>query len=239
MSARLIASLALLVSLASPVAAQERSLQQLLVSGPPPSMKLKELSSGQWHRMRLQVPTEKKQEEGGGFLGLLGGLMGGMFGGGMANMLTPPPAPIYTRGETVNLGGETFLIAYRAVQKSLDVTALMKAGEGGELPPPEVLKPDSEVTLSYIKLRSVDALNDIRPFNLEYEIAESEKAAQIEAALRKEMGKGKGGLGGFGGAPAPAGPAEGDVGTMPSLQPSPAPAPKKPAAKKPAPPRRK
>jgi len=228
-------ALFLLLTLAAcPGAHAQATIPRLSDALGTPTIKLSQLTP-EWKSLRVQMTPEAKSEEGGGMLGMIGSLMGGMFGGGMGSLLTPPPPRAYTRGVTLDLGGEMFILVYRPPQQSLDMTAIMKAGEGADLPPPESLKESTELTASLIRLRSVQALTDIRPFDMKYEIAESERAAQIEATIRKEIGKKGGGLGGLGGGLGAAPAADEGVATMPDLRPEPA----KPApAKKPAPPKK-
>lgn len=71
----------------------------------------------------------------------------------------------YTKGETVTLGGEVYLIAYRQ-KSSVDYAALLKGGES-DLPPVPKLTPDTMLSLSLLNLRSVGSLNDIQAFSLQ------------------------------------------------------------------------
>lgn len=71
----------------------------------------------------------------------------------------------YTKGETVTLGGEIYLIAYRQ-KSSVDYAALLKGGES-DLPPAPKLTPDTLLSLSLLNLRSVGSLDDIQAFSLQ------------------------------------------------------------------------
>ncbi|MFN3650295.1 MAG: hypothetical protein ACK47B_12020 [Armatimonadota bacterium] len=233
-----LASLALPLLTAVPAAAQGAPAApgsgdlRALLSGKqaPLTLKLRELSP-EWRRVTLRTPAEAPGE-GSGFLGMM---LGGMFGP-MASGLTPSAPPVYTQGDTISLGGELYLIAYRPPKPALDLLALKRAAEqNAELPPPEVLRPDTELSLWLIQFRDIQSLGEIRPFNLDLELRESEKAAAAETALRKEL---MGGV--FGGGAAPAAP-EPEVFAEPALPeeaPAPKPAAKKPAPKKPAPKKR-
>lgn len=71
----------------------------------------------------------------------------------------------YTKGETVTLNGEVYLVAYH--QKiTLDYTTLFK-GNSSDLPPAPKLTPDTVLSLSLLNLRSVGSLNDIQAFSLQ------------------------------------------------------------------------
>lgn len=92
----------------------------------------------------------------------------------------------YTKGETVTVGGETFIVAYQAQAQPFDLMAMM--GRDAEPPAPEKLTPESVVTLSLLNLRAVGSLSDIRPFDLEQEIAESERLAErVSEALGEQF----------------------------------------------------
>ncbi len=131
------------------------SLQEILAGRRYPlSLKLSGLSSD-WRRVNA----------GGQFdMPALSQLFGAMFGGGGA---------FYTRGETITVAGETYLVGYRPQVKGLDLAALMQSGAGAGPPTPEKLTPDTPLALSLLNLRTAGSLNDIRPFSLEQELAES------------------------------------------------------------------
>lgn len=100
------------------------------------------------------------------------------------SMFQPAAAAYYTKGETVTVAGETFIVAYRAQPKGPSMAELM---ESGPTPPtPEKLTAQTQLALSLLNLRAVASLNDIRVFNLEQELAESERLAK-EAAEAKEQ----------------------------------------------------
>ena len=83
----------------------------------------------------------------------------------------------YTKGQTVAIGGESYLVAYRWQSKALDMAAMQVAMRGGQ--PPELEKPTATTTLALalLNLRSAGSLGDIRPFNLEAELGGGEAAA--------------------------------------------------------------
>lgn len=71
----------------------------------------------------------------------------------------------YTKGETVTLGGEAYLVAYRQ-KLTVDYIALLK-GDEVQPPSPPKLTPSTALSLSLLNLRSVGSLNDIQPFSLQ------------------------------------------------------------------------
>jgi len=91
----------------------------------------------------------------------------------------------FTKGDTLNIEGEIFLIAYRLESKPVDIQALIRGGgpRGGQMPEPEKPTPDSPLALALLSIRSLGALNDIRPFELESELAggDTSDAAREEA----------------------------------------------------------
>jgi hypothetical protein len=211
------------VALPGSAAAQETSLKDALYGRSAPlTLKLKDLTP-EWRR----ISVSGGPEAGGGLSGLMGGIMGAMFGGGGAPK--PSSSVYYTKGDTVTIGGETYLVMYRQPAKGMDMAALMQAGPGA-LPPPEKLSPESPLALYLLNARTIVGIGEIRAFDMAVEIAESEKAAQAEAALGEALKAGPGALGGPGAAI-----------VEPALdvvaKPEPTPAPKKaaPAPKKPAP----
>jgi len=191
------AAVGLLLTLAAPVMGQSSDFQQLL-SGKefPLTLSLKELN-GDWRRlsiggadaakggmgdmmsqlMQMGMMSEMgknkgKEDPAGAMLGL--SLLGGLFGGGGESK-----EPVYyTKGQTVTVGGETFLIAYRYQKPAMNFMQMAAAAQkNGQGPDPGQmtagkLSPESSLAISLINARNIASLNDIRPFNMEQEIAE-------------------------------------------------------------------
>jgi hypothetical protein len=156
--------LLLLGMFTGPAAAQqpEVSLPELFGgSAVPHTIKLKELTSD-WRRASI----------GGEMMLGMGGMMqsmmqafGSMFGGGGSDV-------IYTRGTTIRLGTDQFLIGYRLPSSGIDFASLMAmggAGGAGERPPPEPkpITPETELTLVLINMRAVASIGEIRTFSME------------------------------------------------------------------------
>jgi len=131
----------------------------------PLTVKLKDLS-GEWRRMTI----------GGQFDGsnIMQMMMGG--GGGASEAF-------YSRGDTVLIGGETFLVAYKSATKRMGMAELMQA-QRGRPPAPEKLTPDTTLGFGLFNVRTVTSLTDVRPFNLQEELAASELAV---AQAQKDM----------------------------------------------------
>lgn len=85
----------------------------------------------------------------------------------------------YTKGDSVTLAGETYLICYEVQKKPIDYMKLMESG--GKPPKAEPLTPETKLALALLNLRTVTTISEIRPFNLEQEIAGSEGATKEEA----------------------------------------------------------
>lgn len=196
---RNLAGVALFLALAAPALGQGTDFQQLL-SGKdcPQSLKLKELN-GDWRRlsigttdaakggtgdmlsqlMQVGMMSDKgkgkgKDDAASAMLGM--SLLGGLFGGGSQSA-----EPIYyTKGQTVTVGSETFLLAYRYQKPAVNLMQLAaQADQSGKEPDRSKmadagkLAPESPLSLSLINVRAITSLTNIRPFDMDQEIAES------------------------------------------------------------------
>lgn len=224
---RLLLAGGILLALAAPAFGQNMDMAQLLSGKEVPlNVKLKELNSD-WRRIRVSEMGKSgetgnmlnqlmqigmmsemgngKNGKGGkpgedpmaALLGMqmLGGMFGGMFGGGQQ----ADPA-YYTRGATVSLGGETFLVTYTFNKPAMDFGALMAAGAGGEEPDPakmmagSKMSEDSSLTLTLINLKAVARMSDIRPFDMQKEIEESNAGGGglLDLIMKEQMKEGAG-----------------------------------------------
>lgn len=132
------------------------------------TVQLKDLNAD-WTRLNL----------GGGDAGM-GGYMqmiSSMFGGSSNHY--------FTKGQTVAFAGETFLVAYAFKSKPIDPSAMM----GGKPPVQEKKTQDSPLTISLINLRTCGNLSDIRPFDLNEELAESTAPSVFEEAISEAKDK--------------------------------------------------
>lgn len=103
------------------------------------------------------------------------------------------PGVYYTKGQTITLAGENYLVAYRAQSKQgADVQAMAMAmrGGGGAMPEPEKPTPQTTLCLALLNLRTTGSFNDIRAFNLDAELTGGEAGPATEEDRRaKEVGE--------------------------------------------------
>ena len=146
-------------------AQQPMTFKQLLSgSAAPLSMKLKDLN-GDWRRMSVSGPSEISM---GGLMGMLTSMFSGMgMGGGV----------YYTRGDTVAIGSETYIIAYSTKPRKFTAAEI----SASKPPPPEKLTPDTTLTLSLLNQRTIGSFTDIEPFDLNEEIGASATASDDSA----------------------------------------------------------
>jgi hypothetical protein len=189
---------------AVPALAQEGSFQQVLSpQGLPHTLKLKELN-GEWRHLGIKGTEGSKSDAGDMLkqlmqLGMMangdkgknaGGdaamgmmflsMMGGMFGGGSGG--DAPPA-YYSKGQTIQLGGETFLVTYRYQPPANNLMQMaMQAGIEGKEPDlakmlaAPALTEESDLTLTLVNARTIGTITDIRTFDLKKELEASQKA---------------------------------------------------------------
>jgi len=165
----------------------------------PISLKMKDLDSAAWRRVKIGGGADKKEDGG------LGGMLGAMFGGGgagegMGGMMsallgpmfsgvsTAGPNVYYTRGKTIVLGNETYLVAYQPQIKEVDFATIMKMKDMSAPPTPKPLTPDTVLVMSLLNLHTIGNLTGIQPFDMQMEITESEAAAAAVAEIAKEQG---------------------------------------------------
>lgn len=144
---------------------QSMTFKQLLSgTAPPLAMQLKDLN-GDWRRMSVSGAADIGM---GGYMSMLTSMFSGMGVGGV----------YYTRGDTVTIGSETYIIAYSPKTRKVDFAALMHASTP---PAPEKLTPDTTLTLSLLNQRTIGSLTDIQPFDINEEIGASETVAADSA----------------------------------------------------------
>lgn len=155
--------LSLFLALVVAAAAQATTLKELFSGNTVPlSLKLKDLT-GDWRRFSTSGDAVSPAN-----------ISRVMFGTGSGGY--------YSRGETLTADGETYLIAYRIQIKMPDVTVMMR----GQPPIPEKPAPDTLLALCLLHLRTLDSFTDIRPFNLELELAGGDTSpSALEEAREK------------------------------------------------------
>lgn len=157
--------------------------QALSGSDLPLTLKLRDLN-GDWRRVSVNGQLDL-----GGYTQILSVAMSSVFG-------QTGSAVYYTRGDTVTIGSETYIVAYRPPLKTVDIGGLiMEAAKAGpKMDPatiqktlmdrltPEKLTEETNLALTLLNLRTSGTLADIRPFDLQREIAEAPKGI-LEAVL--------------------------------------------------------
>lgn len=114
----------------------------------PLSLTLKDLD-GSWRMFSLSANTETSSQLNLYVAVLTGGLQ----------------SLYYTKGETVTLSGEVYLVTYH--QKIILNPATLFKSESSGLPPAPKLTPDTALSLSLLNLRLTGSLNDIQAFSLQ------------------------------------------------------------------------
>lgn len=141
------------------------------------SAEMKDLLSGEKYALTLQMKDLDGQwrrlsagaAESGGVAQVYAAMFGG--GGGV----------YYTKGETVSVATETYLIAYTLRAKPVNYMTVIRGGPGAA--PREELTAESPLGLSLLNLRAIGSLTDIRQFSLEEEIAAQAEMAAAAAEM--------------------------------------------------------
>jgi hypothetical protein len=166
-----VAAMLMTLTLTGTVLGQGMSFQELLSGKTVPlTLKLKDLND-EWRRINLGGSSG-----GAGALAIYSAMFGGGLGGGV----------YYTKGQTVTVGGETYLVAYRAQTKSPDMASMQQLMRSGQMPEPEKPTAQTTLSLSLLNLRTTGSFNDIRPFNLEFELTGNETALATEGEKRAQ-----------------------------------------------------
>ena len=136
-----------------------------VASQPAQSAEMKDLLSGKKYALTLQMKDLDGQwrrlSTGGGGTGGIAAVYAAMFGGG-GNVY-------YTKGETILVATETYLVAYTLKTSPVSYMAIMRGGPSAA--PTEEINGESALCFSLLNLRAIGSLTDIRPFSLEEEIA--------------------------------------------------------------------
>ena len=96
----------------------------------------------------------------------------------------------YTQGKTVKVNSETYVIAYRLAssEEALNINSLFEnvmgsvAGLAGcdcdAITSAQKISPETSISLSLLNVKTIGSLNNVRPFDLETDLAMLEKAEQ-------------------------------------------------------------
>ncbi len=120
----------------------------------PLSYQLKSLDAT-WRRVTVA------QEAEGGYLDAM---MASMYG-------SQGPEMYYTKGDTLQIVGETYAIAYKAPSKPMDMSAMSSMSRMSSSSRRVALKPDNTLCLCLLNLRTLGSMTDIRAFDLALETA--------------------------------------------------------------------
>lgn len=94
----------------------------------------------------------------------------------------------YTRGQTVTLGGETYLVAYRP---QITLPAEIWNFHGREaLAETTKPGPDTTLALSLLNLRTSGSLNDVRPFDPKLDIGNTQEGNAASVRQMERLGRG-------------------------------------------------
>ena len=163
---------------------------------------LKDLAGSDWKRVRIGMSGGSGAKDDSPAGGLFGALFGGGVGGALGSMLTSVSGGVvsagddvyYTRGQTVSVGTETFLLAFQPrIGDDSGLANLLKMSKGDDSNPPPAPKPmTGEIPLNLVLLnvRSFGKLTDIRPFVLTDELAASAAQATMMGEMIKSKGSG-------------------------------------------------
>lgn len=104
----------------------------------------------------------------------------------------------YTQGKTVIVNDESYVVAYRlpisdqmTMQSFMENIMSLMGGLTGsdcdEIGTVDKITPQTNLQLSLLNLKTIGSLNDIRPFNLESELAAAEKIQQQSQATCEQI----------------------------------------------------
>jgi len=171
---RLATILLTVVLLSAPVFAQDNSdtgaVLKQIVSGKlfPLTLVLKDLNP-EWTTTRIASTPDAGGGGSDALLMLVSGAMGGS-------------QHFYTKGDTVKITSETYLVAYRPAIRQLDMSAL----RGSEPPKPEPLTAETKLSLALLNVRLIGQLSEMAPFDLDAELT-STKVLEVKEAEADSM----------------------------------------------------
>lgn len=124
----------------------------------PLSMIVKDMDSS-WRQFRVETV---QNDATAGYVRIMMALMCGM------------DTSYFTKGNTITIGSETYLVAYMRKSKSIDPELLNRS----DMPNPEPLTADTTLHLSLINLKTAGSLNEISVVNVQEMPAMAEEAKE-------------------------------------------------------------
>jgi prepilin-type processing-associated H-X9-DG protein len=96
----------------------------------------------------------------------------------------------FTKGNTITVGSETYLVAYRP-QTRIDPEVFQHRGHGNAEPvQPQRLRPNDRLALSLLNLRATTSLNDIRIFDPKQDLETPQQMTAASTRQLQQLGRG-------------------------------------------------
>lgn len=146
----------------------------------PLSMQLKDLS-GEWLRVTIHGSASAS---GNVEVNVNGNTNGSTTQNNLLDVRGSGQAYV-TKGQTVSASGQTYLVAYRLPSTALDMNSLLQTMATKTPPELPILTPESSLRLSLLNVQAIGSIEDVRAFDMKWEIAQSQEAAQKLANLLK------------------------------------------------------
>ena len=161
----------LVAGLAGPALAETMTIQEAL-SGKtlPLTMKLKDLDET-WRRVSVGGAADASNPTAIYRAMMLGQTSGNAF---------------YTKGQTIALGTETYLVGYTVQSKSVDMAKMQTMMRSGQPAEPEKPTAQTALALALMNMRAINSLTDIKLFNLDAELTGTDAAGSEDDKHAKE-----------------------------------------------------
>jgi prepilin-type processing-associated H-X9-DG protein len=100
-----------------------------------------------------------------------------------------PEKEFYTKGKTLTIGTETYLIAYQQVEPLADVRVVnqMIRSSGEKPPTPKFITPDTQVQLCLLDQKKLGTILNISPANIAQKLAAAAQAKVVYEALKAKQ----------------------------------------------------
>lgn len=133
----------------------------------PPTILLKDLNSD-WKRFSME-PAGASQGMGG-WLQMIYSMVG-MGSSAAGNRC-------YTKGDTVEIADQVFLVTYKLPAKPFDISLFTNQDAMKNAMKPVALTPDTKLLISLINFKSSNGFFNLRAFDLQQELKESEEESK-------------------------------------------------------------